>query len=156
MKFKTLKTSETGKKFAEIVKLRTETQEAAREIAKEMGFNRWYGSRFAVWGGISKIIFDTDPDISIWKKEGDAFSPRRNIKEGKKIAQRLDALPVVTVDQLNQCVGYDGAPFNTIGFCSLTNPVYYGFSLADDWKFEKPEDCEEITVSEYNELFNLN
>ena len=35
----------------------------------------------------------------------------------------------------------------------FNNDEYYGFIVGENWDFKIPEDCEEITVSEYNKLF---
>jgi len=64
----------------------------------------------------------------------------------------LMTCPTVTIDELNQCVGFDGAPFKTIGFAG-NNDSLFGFVVRDDWGFIKPDDCEEVTNSKYNELF---
>ncbi len=154
MKFKTLRTSKTGKKLAEISKKRQEARSAVLDLGEKWGFTKHRPDAFEVWGGVSAIVFDKEPDMKLWKKAGhneNEYMPRLNNKEGKKLGAILHGLPTVSSFDLNKCVGYNGAPISTIGFNS-NNIKYYLFSVGDNWDFTPPKDCKEITVSEYKKL----
>jgi len=153
MKFKTLRISETGKKFAQVELKADEVIKAAVNLANEIGFETWRPSRWSVYGGVEFVGFKTEgnPDPKIWKNTEHGFQPRKNTHQGRIISEKLRQLPVVSKDELNQCIGYDGAPFKTIGF-DRSNPIYFLFETGENWGCKIPEDCEEITVSEYRKL----
>ena len=66
------------------------------------------------------------------------------------IYNKIKDLPAVTEGELNKCVGFVDS-FKSIGFYSL-NKEYFLFSLADEWEFECPDDCTEITLTEFKQL----
>ncbi|WP_394749500.1 hypothetical protein [Spongiimicrobium salis] len=152
MKFKTKKTSWTGKRFALLQLEIDRAHLAASKLAKDLGAKSWRRAPFSVFGGISCLHFENEPDPKIWKKLHDGYSPKKNSKAGKDIHNRIMALPTIIVDRLNHCVGFEGGPFKSIGYNS-NNADYFGFSVGDDWEFNAPDDCVEITVNEYKKLF---
>lgn len=160
MKFITKKSSETGKKFAEIVERRNACFAAQKKIIDELGATKWRQAYWIAWGGISSIIFPDKNNVNkrIWKninKSSDEWMPRLNNADGKAIMEKIKSLPTVSVNDLNQCIGFDGAPFKTIGFSS-NNKDYFGFLAGEDWGIKIPKDCKEVTVTEYNQLFKEN
>ena len=153
MHFITKKKSETGKKFQKVAEVATASLKAEKELAKEFGFESWRGGYWLVYGGFSALIFKEKPNEKIYKKvNGNEWMPRMNTKEGKAIQAKLDATRRVSIDDLNQCIGFDGSPFKTIGFAQ-NNDAYFGFIVDEKWKCKIPNDCEEVTTSRYNELF---
>ncbi len=80
--------------------------------------------------------------------------PKLNSKVGKEIKKRFKEMPVISIDELNQCIGFNGAPFKTIGFAQK-NKEYFGFIIDKDWKIKVPKDCEEVTETKYNSLFKI-
>ena len=154
--FITEKTSETGKKFQAIAAKRQIVREAALQLAKKYGFQEWRSSYWSVFGGISSCSrFDETPDSKIWGKGAQLgeYYPKKNSKIGKTIHEEFKNLPIVSTEELNMCVGFDGAPFSTIGY-SENNDVYFGFSIDDKWEITIPKDCEEVTLTKYKkELF---
>lgn len=153
MKYITKRSSETGKKFQEIENKAKLILLQDRKIAIEIGFTEWRGGYNCVYGGFSSLIFKKTPNTKIFKKVyGNEWMPKLNVKEGKEIKARLDSSLTVTKNDLNQCIGFDGAPFKTIGFAQ-NNKEYFGFVVDEDWDVKIPEDCEEVTVTRYNELF---
>lgn len=133
MQFITKRNSATGKKFLEIEKQKSACHKAQADIAKELGFTKWRHGYWTVWGGFSSVIFDdkTKVDNKVWKNvdgKKDERMPRLNTKEGKIIANKLKSAPVVSIDSLNKCIGFDGAPFNTIGFAHQSK-IYFEFSF---------------------------
>ena len=156
MKFKTLKTSETGKKFAVVDKNISLAIKATRKLAKEQNFKQWRGNRWGLAGGIYSVLFEETPDLSVWKKIApNEYSTKRSTKKGKEMWALLNELPVVFRHELNSCINLDGFNFygfNTIGF-ARGHKLYYGFEVGDEWAAKIPNDCEEITTTEYNKLF---
>ena len=156
--YKTLKDSETGKKFTEIYKRGNVCHEALKAFLDKYGFQKYRPSRISHIGGISSCISPLNPlDLKLWKNSGygtNEWMPKLNTKEGKAIMDEINALPIVDIDELNMVVGYEGNRFKSshIGFSS-ENKTYYGFILSDKWEITPPVDCEEITASEYKKLF---
>jgi hypothetical protein len=157
MKFITKKDSETGKKFQVIADKLKEARNAQKQLVEELGFKAWRAGYWLVRSGFSALCSPiTKPDPTIWKNVNGSkneFMPRANRKAGKEIIKKFDAMPVVSSDDLNQCIGFNGAPFSTIGFAFKKNGEYFGFSVKEDWNVQIPEDCLEVTVSHYNDLF---
>jgi len=158
MKFKTLKTSETGKKFAAIQVKLHEAHEAVVALTEEIGANQWRPAYWVINSGISALFFPEDFQVprhfkKLHSSKGGGYMPRLDRLEGKLLQKKINSLPMVQIEELNMCVGFKEKIFKTIGYES-TNKEYYLFSLKDDWKFVAPGDCEEITVSEYNRLSN--
>lgn len=157
--YKTLRTSETGKKFAEIEKRGEVCYKALRAFLNKYGFQKYRPSRISHVGGISSCINPSSPlDPKIWKNSGygrNEWMPKLNTKGGKAIMEEINALPIVDIDELNEVAGYEGNHLKSthIGF-SPKNKTYYGFVLVDEWKVTPPSDSEEITGSEYNRLFS--
>jgi hypothetical protein len=155
MHFKTLRSSETGRKFAAIVKKREEDFEAVKAFAEKVGATQWRGGYWTVWGGISSFIFPEnfvmDPVFVPNKELKGEYVISRKTKAGKALDNERRELPSIQSHDLNLCVGFMGAPFKTIGFNEL-NEEYYLFIVGDDWDFKCPPDCEEITVTQYREL----
>jgi len=152
MKFKTLRTSETGKKFANVDAKMKECFEAAKALIDELGAKQWRGAYWVAAGGISSLFFPKGFEIpSYYKKQDDGYSPKRSLKKGKEIHAKIKALPTVSIKELNACIGFDEKMFKTIGF-NTANPAYYLFSVEEEWNCTIPDDCEEITTTEYNKL----
>ena len=153
MHFITKKKSETGKKFQKIAEVAIASLKAEKALAKEFGFESWRGAYWHVYGGFSALIFKVNPNERIYRKvNGNEWMPRMTTKEGKAIQAKLDSTPRVSINELNQCIGFDGAPFKTIGFAQ-NNDNFFGFIVDEKWKVKIPKDCEEVTTSRYNELF---
>ncbi|HET8886818.1 MAG TPA: hypothetical protein VFM70_10755 [Salinimicrobium sp.] len=154
MKFKVLRSSETGNKISIVEKKANEANEAARQLSKEIGFDRWRGGYWCAFGGVSCVMFKNNPpNPKLWKKQEDGFFPKKNSKDGKELAEKFENLPSVGYDELNKTIDFDGAPWKHIGI-NFNNDKFFGFVVGDDWDYEPNEDCEEITVSEYKRLFS--
>jgi len=153
MYFITKRTSETGKKFQKIEDKSKLIHEQQVALSKEIGFKQWRGGYWMVYGGFSSLIFDENPDPKIFKRvNGNEWMPKKNCKEGKEIQSKLNSADVVQKHELNMCVGFDGEPFETIGFAA-TNDQFFGFIIDAKWEHDAPKDCEEVTYSKYKELF---
>lgn len=154
MYFKTKKTSETGSNFTAMCEKKDESFKAAKALAKEVGMQSWRGGYWMAFGGMSSCIFKEKPDSKIWGKsqvEGEYY-PKRNSKAGKAMYKRIEDLPTVSKGDLNACIGFKEPYFKTIGFSS-SNDSYFGFEVGDDWNVKIPNDCVEITKTEYDKLF---
>lgn len=79
-----------------------------------------------------------------------AYSLRKNNKEGKNIQKMFNELPRVSKKELNELCGVQEV-FNTPGF-SFESDDYFAYCIGKKFKFEKPKDAIEITMTEYNEL----
>lgn len=152
MYFITEKKSETGKKFKIVLDKKDDVYKKQKQIANEIGFHQWRHGYWTVFGGFSCLMFKENQNDKIWKKQEDGWMPKLNTKEGKEIQAKLDACPKVGIEELNKCVGFDGAPFNTIGF-DWSNKKYFGFTVNEKWKVKIPKDCREVTTTEYRKLF---
>ena len=152
MYFITEKKSKTGKSFQTISDKKDDVFKKQKQVAKEIGFHQWRGGYWTVWGGFSCLMFKDKPNEKVYKKQEDGWMPKLNSKEGKEIQAKLDTCPKVEIDELNKCIGFDGAPFKTIGF-GWNNKKYFGFSVEQNWKVKIPKDCKEITTTEYKKLF---
>ena len=157
MKFKTKRTSETGKKFAIIEDRLQQSLKASQKLAKELGAKDFREAYWVAGGGISSLVFPHDfTPPPYYKKvnhssELNEWMPKLNIKAGKEIMERINALPRVGIGELNKCIGFQEDMFKTIGF-NMMNEEYFLFSAEEEWLDKLPADCEEITVGEYNAL----
>lgn len=133
MKYITRKESETGKKFMACYKKMEAAAELTKELAISLGAIQW---RWPIWkiGGISSLIFDTVPDKKIWRNvngQPNAWMPKLNTKEGRRINSLIEDLPQFSRYELNQCIGLDGWPTKLIG-CDFGEGEYVGFSVDED------------------------
>lgn len=149
MKFKTLRTSETGLKFQKIADKMDEISIKTKALIEEIGAEQWRPSRWAVHGGIECVLFAPGviPDPKTWKKKDGGHAPRKNTIQGKAISIKIDSLPVLSRRELNMCIGLDEI-FRSIGF-SRRNSEYFTFSVGDEWNCKIPSDCIEITHGEW-------
>lgn len=157
MYFITKKDSETGKKFQVISEKKGIVLKAQKEFANKYGFTSWYQAYWCIFGGMSSCLdFKETPNSKIWRKVSnkDEYYPKKNTKESKEIYNEISNLPRVSIDELNMCIDFKGAPFKNIGFAE-DNDEYFGFKVDFNWNVKIPNDCEEITVSRYNELFKI-
>lgn len=158
--YKTLRTSETGKKFAEIFERQNACHDKAVEFMEKYGFKSYRPSRISFGGcGISSLVKPegVELDKNIWKKSGYGYNeyfPRESTKAGKVVYDELKALPIVDIDELNGIAGYEGDGWKnaSIGY-SNENSEYVGFIVLKSWNCNIPSDCVEITGTEYDVLF---
>lgn len=155
MRFVTLRSSATGKKFALVEQKKSQAQKAINKLGKELGFKQFRHGYWTAFGGISAILFPdkVKVDPKVWREvDRGEWMPRANTKAGKEIMTKIKSLPSVGIHELNKCIGFDGAPFKTIGV-DFNNKRYVSFEVEDDWKIKIPKDCKEVTVTSYRTLF---
>lgn len=150
MYFITKRTSETGKKFAEVEAKAKQSHQDIVKLGEELGFDEWREWNNVFRGNIAEIIFKIPPDERVYKKVDSGWMPRLNTKKGKEIQAKIDAVTKVHRSEVNNCIGFQGR-WKTIGWV-WSDKEYYGFSVDETWKVEIPSDCEEVTASRYKAL----
>ena len=155
MYYITLKTSETGQKFMAVYEKMRECYKACVEMSDKYEFSEWRCRYWVVRGGISEVYFNQPFDKKLWKPtKNDGYVPNLRSKEGKAIQADFDNLPVVTYKELNDCIGIDDT-FKRPGV-DFANPEYVAFNLYKEWfdTWRKPDDCQEVTYSEFQKIIN--
>lgn len=150
----TKKSSETGKKFAQVIEKKAKAFEDQKTLSEKYGFKQWRGGYRCVFGGMSSCLeFKETPDKKIWGKgaQKGEYYPKKNSKVAKVVWQEFQDVTKVTSDELNACVGLKNQ-LNTIGFASA-HIVFFGFETSKKWCLKVPADCEEVTETKYDELF---
>lgn len=161
--------SETGKKFQSILDRSKECLMAQKEMAKKYKIKQWRKSRSSVAGGFSSVIFEDNKNVDrhLWRNvynTSDEWMPKRNSKAAKAIDDEFDAMPVVTLQELNDCVDPNFKYWKgNIGFngSNAKNKLYFGFKTNEsfhegDCVITIPDDCQEVTSIEYKDFLNLN
>jgi hypothetical protein len=163
MYFKTPTTSETGQRLEVIKSKGLEIHDFQVRMAEKYGFEEWETNSVHAVGRIQVVIFpkNHDVDLKLWRLDNrpqkkPKYWPRIVTRVGKAVASEFSNQPVVTANELNKCVGFDeGYSFGKrIGF--NYNDAFFGFSVRESWTFTKPDDCIEITYTEYVSLFKNN
>lgn len=153
MFYKTLKTTATGRKFADLL-LKIDAAHAAQvALCEKYGIETFRASSFYLWGGFSAVLFNVAPNTKDWKNvygAKDEWMPKLSSSVGKAVQKEFDALPVVTRKELNACVGFNNH-FKHIGFNFCD--THFGFTDVADWSLKIPDDCEEITKIAFDLLF---
>lgn len=158
MKFICKKDSETGKKIREVQDQLLNIHIYNDSLSEEYGFDRWFTYTFPFYKRISKVIFNPEKKVNkkIWKyvKGSDnEYVPRMDTPEGRIVEEKISKTPILTFYDMNMCIGFDDE-FKSIGLQS-ENPDYWGIIVKEDWDIKMPLDCEEVTTSKFNEMFNI-
>lgn len=155
--YKTKIDSDTGKKVQELIDKGKKIEKEIESYISELGGGEKYimKGRALFSTGVCALSFSQEPDKKIWKKfpkfEG-YYSPRLSSSIGKEISTKLDSFEVIEREDLNKVIGYNSFLSNC-GF-GRGDESFFGFETDSDWKHEMPKDCEEITFTEYQKLFN--
>lgn len=150
----TKKSSETGKKFAQVIEKKAKAFEDQKALSEKYGFKQWRGGYWCAFGGMSSCLdFKETPDKKIWGKgaEKGEFYPKKNSKVAKAVWQEFQDVTKVSKGELNACVGRKDQ-FQAIGFASR-NDEFFGFETSKKWGLKVPTDCVEVTETKYDELF---
>lgn len=154
----TKKTSATGCKFQAIFEKYDIAFSAQKALSKKYGFEEWRHAYWVIYGGISSVRKIKDLDTKVWKKvtevDNESYSPKKSSKLGKIIHEDFKNLPVITIEELNNCIGFEEKMFKSIGV-AFNNESYVGFITDEKWNITVPKDCEEVTLTKYNELFKI-
>lgn len=155
MYFITKKTSTTGKKIKAVMDKANECLAAQKKLGKELGFNQWREAYWRFAGGISAVMFKETPDLQAWRQvtgnpKGE-YIPRKNTKAGKELWKKIEALPTVTINAINECVNAKHIFPSHVGVSQ--NKTHWCIISDEKWDIDFPSDCKEITVSEKQKLF---
>lgn len=158
MNFITHRDSKTGKALSEIIEKGHECNKAAIELSEELGAIQFRPGYWCAYGGITSLVFEEGkyPDPKHWKQtfEKNEFMPKKNTKEGKALSKKINELPAVVWRELNAGIGWNER-FSCIGL--NYNVSYIGIKIEEAWIEKKglvmPEDCKEVTVTEYKTIF---
>lgn len=163
MFYKVLPGSNTYDELTALVKKITAVNNAARELAIELGAKQWTmrNSPFVLYGGIGMLKFDEKPKG--WKNAGSkgsgGYLPSDNLKGNESLLKRIKDLPVVESKELNSIVNYNEQDFHKEGrniwstHCGF-RIIENGFLInIDEYAaYEPAEGIVEITYSEYKQL----
>lgn len=152
--YRTAKKTETGLK---VQALKDNAEQIATEIekfVKSLGAkSEWaYSERYLWSSNLAGVEFAEEPDLKKWKVlkhyEGPEifYVPRRGSKENIKRHEEFYSFKGISVRKLNECVGFS-CVFRSIGF-NMDDEFFY-FITNSSWEHEMPEDCIEITTSEF-------
>lgn len=151
--YKTLKNTETGDKIKRIINLCHQGRQEAEELCRELNAEEQYliNSRFILGTGLVAFRFSNEPDMKIWKKHkiDGYYEPRLKSKKGKEIQNKIFNLQRIDKAELSDAIGLS-CWFRSPGFTEVKN--YYLFNLESSWEHKMPNDCAEITGSEYDKL----
>lgn len=153
MYYITEKNSETGKKLQGFYDRKKEIYDKEKELSRKYNFQQWGTYDFFIQGKIDFVRFDNENqvDMRVWKKDGKNYSPRLNTKEGKKIKADFNQLEKLSWNDLNACINWE-----SFGKVIGTNKSekYFGIDTMNDWDISIPNDCKEITYTEWKKIFN--
>ena len=152
--YKTLKTSDTGRKFqdlvdkAKIIQLEIETFCAAINATKK------YAYKGIMATGLGAVEFIESPDMKLWKKypslEG-YYTPRLSSKEGKELQKKFYSFETIKKFAVNDIIGLKAFLY-TCGYYNDTPSGFFGFMIESSWNHTMPADCVEITFGEFEKL----
>lgn len=150
--YKTSKKSETGLKIKAIFDRADEFDKQVDRLREKYGFKGVWKNEFYI-SSLSAVNFDEEPDMKIWKKvKGtDGYYPRVKCKD-KELQKDFEDLNSTRVrrDEIDKAIGGSGFPHNA-GFYPSSHDIYM-FMIRDEYKYNIPEDCQEITNIEFSEL----
>lgn len=156
MYYKTKIDSETGMKFQKMLEKAEKCIKKRSELLDSIDVDEYRQGYWSVYGGISSVVMKNDDYCrKTWKpcKDGaiNEVTPRGNTKLGKAMQKDFYNLPVVSTHDLNMCIGLDEV-FSQIGF-NNTPKDFFLFNGDYEWLPDTmPEDCIEITKTEYDSI----
>lgn len=153
MYYITKKDTETGKKFQILKQKLRKIRKKQKKIADKFKLFCWIDKPFQIAGQIWLVSFKEGEKIDLknWKKyKNKYYLPKLNTKKGKEIQAEFDDIPIISWEELNACVDIKENHFH-IGF--NFSEEYFGFTAKEEWEVEIPADCEEITFTQWKEIF---
>lgn len=82
-------------------------QESYSAILKEIGAKPGYYHRNQ---RLVSIVFDHEPDKNLYKKKDSGWYPKKNIKEGKLLAARIEEVKTKNIQECLEVIGLSNAP----------------------------------------------
>ena len=166
MQYKILAGTETHNKLSELQAQKFEANKKAFEMAERFGAKQYIDKGDVVAGGLTGFILpDGPPDKSLWRKAytahyRDVYFPMRNRKANKDLLAEIDALPVVSDEDLNSVLGYQSGKIKGTNVWTFKPGYAYHIDYALVKTHEKysgslSADFIEILASEFNELSKI-
>lgn len=162
MKFKVVKGSELFDKLTSLKKEMIRCNNAAFNLVKKLGYSRMRGRAGVLAGGISSIEIKSGQPEG-WRK---AYSNRvsneyfpAKIKANKDLLDKINALPILEYDALNDLVDFDWRDCDS-RFISFNPGVYWQqkvilIDISSEYSKYKPvEGMIEILDSEFQKIKN--
>lgn len=157
MYYQVPKSSPTGQLLTALQERMYAANEEALKLVQSLGAETFRPRSLSIAGGVSSIIFpEGKPDkseLKHWKRgalKGE-YMPNERTKKGKELAAKIDKLPHVWRHELNSIVGYKHR-WNVCGIQWNKDKDYYLISMMENWEYQIPSDCIELTQSEFKEL----
>lgn len=155
--YKTKKDSDTGNKMQNLLDKGKAIKDDIYNYVDEIGATKKYmmigGSVFGT--GIIGVEFTTTPDDKIWKKfpgYNGYYKPRLSSTVGKQIEAKFYSFGRIDRKDLNEVIGLESF-LSHCGY-AYNSKDFFGFEVESKWNHKMPEDCKEITFTEYSKLFN--
>lgn len=157
MYYKVPKSSPTGEQLTALRERIKSANDSALSLVQSVGAETFRPGYWAIGGGVSSIIFPAGkPDkseLKHWKRgaQKGEYLPSERTKQGKELIAKIEALPRVLRDDLNRIVGYSHR-WNVCGIQWNKDADYYLINFMENWEYQIPSDCIELTRSEYKDL----
>jgi hypothetical protein len=165
MKFKILKGTDTFKKLQLLLDEIKKANQAAKELAEELGCSHFSNSagHYILAGGLFRFAFKTPPGKD-WRKSyitgGQQTYQPAVTKNTIELRERISALPLVYTEHLNKIIGYEEQDIPASGRTIWsTHPTIHPkdnlflLSMHENSRYTPPTpDIIEITMSEYKTL----
>ncbi len=161
MYYKIPKSSPTGQQLTALHARMTEANQRAQSLIESFGAIEFRPGFWTVAGGISSIIFPEGKpekaELKHWKKgaKDGEYLPSQRTPKARQMAALVEALPRVVRLELNAIVGYKHQ-WNVVGIGWGKDSDHYALDLMEKWDVKAPDDCIEITCSEWKALTTKN
>ena len=154
--YKTSKNSPVGVKLQSLKDQGKKIESEIYDYMYEIGAGREYLMRGrCVFGtGVCGAKFLEQPNMKVWKNfsgHDNYYRPRLSSKIGKEIEEKFKSFHMIDRDEIAETFGFESFG-NNPGFFDSGKSEYFGIAMDSKWKFEMPEDFEEITFTEYEKL----
>ncbi len=157
MYYQVPKSSPTGEQLTALQERMQAANDAAMALITSIGAETFRYGQMTIAGGVSSIIFPAGKpeksELKHWKRgalKGE-YMPSERTKLGKELIAKIETLPRVHRHELNSIVGYKHR-WNVCGIQWNKDKDYYLISMMENWEYQIPSDCIELTQSEYKEL----
>jgi len=152
-------TSETGKKLLHLRNRIRGVRKVEQALADKYQIHKWResGDPFIAVGRMVSFVFKEGviPDPELFRKSSKHdgnYVVNLKYKEGKKIyREEFDTLPYISCRDVNACIGWK-EDLGCVGW-NFSNKEYIAIKSNEELETVFPEDCEEITLTKYRELF---
>jgi len=153
--YKILKGTDLFNKLNDFKKRGDVAREAANKLAKELGSNEDAYTTGGDIGGIDALHFDEKPQgwRSVGNKWQSLYYPKADQKE---LHEKINALPIVKREELNEIVGFSGMQIADMAIIKSVGMAWHKdycvMEVAAGCRYTPPKDAIEILHSEYDKL----